>query len=352
MRRPWRAITSCLLALAAGLAACNRYNPNDFSPTAPGTANALVLSASATSIPADGFSVATITAQIDPASAPDRRTIVFTTTAGSFVGATDNSGRKATLTADTSGRAAVQLKSETVIETATVDASVSVANQVVVDKRIAVSFVAPGPAELLRISTSGSTAPADGATPIHVFADIAPGLPAAQRTVTFTTTLGSFADTAGAKTTTATADSSNRATADLVSAAAGQARVTATVASTSASTTVSFSPALPDSIVVSTDKAAIKASLDDSTVVTATLLRSPGSGTVTTGTVVSFRVVDPATGKDLNFIIRSITPSNDAHVSQATVIAGNTSFRGIATIQATVAGSTAVGQTNIDVISP
>jgi hypothetical protein len=351
MRRPSRAITSCLLALAAGLAACNRYNPNDYSPTAPGTANALVLSASATSIPADGFSVTTITAQIDPASAPDRRTIVFTTTDGTFVGATDNAGRKATVTADTTGRAAVQLKSVRVVESVTVDASVTVGGQIVVDKRIDINFVTLGPADLLRISTSGSTGLADGATPIHVFADISSGLPSDQRTVTFTTTLGSFADT-GTKTTTATADSSNRATVDLVSSAAGQARVTAAVASTSASATVSFSPTLPDSIVVSTDKPAIKASLDDSTVVTATLLRNPGSGSVTTGTVVSYRVVDPASGKDLNFIIRGVTPSNDAHVSQATVIAGNTSFRGIATIQATVAGSPAVGQANIDVIAP
>jgi hypothetical protein len=350
MRRPSRAITGCLLA-AAALAACNRYNPNDYSPTAPGTANALVLSASATSIPADGFSVAMITAQIDPASAPDRRTIVFNTTAGTFVGATDNSGRRATVTADSAGRASVQLKSEQVIETVTVDASVSVSGQVVVDKRLDVSFVAPGPSYLLRISTSAPSGVADGATPVHVFADIASGLPANQRTVTFTTTLGSFADSGG-KTTLATADASNRATVDLVSTAAGQARLTATVAATSASTSVGFSPALPDSIIVSPDKPAIKASLDDSTLVTATLLRNPGSGNVTTGTVVNYRVIDPASGKDLGFIIRSVTPSNDAHVSQATVIAGNTAFRGLATIQATVAGSPAVGQANIDVISP
>jgi hypothetical protein len=241
----------------------------------------------------------------------------------------------------------VQLKSEQVIETVTVDASVSVSGQVVVDKRLDVSFVAPGPSYLLRISTSAPSGVADGATPVHVFADIASGLPANQRTVTFTTTLGSFADSGG-KTTLATADASNRATVDLVSTAAGQARLTATVAATS----VGFSPALPDSIIVSPDKPAIKASLDDSTLVTATLLRNPGSGNVTTGTVVNYRVIDPASGKDLGFIIRSVTPSNDAHVSQATVIAGNTAFRGLATIQATVAGSPAVGQANIDVISP
>ncbi len=348
MRRLTRplALATASLGLLAALA-CNNYHPKEYSPTQPGTVDSLSLSASATAIPADGFSTATITAQIDPAAAPDRRTVVFTTSAGTFVGATDSGGKKVSVAADTLGRASVQLQSQQVIQTATVDASVSVGDQVLVDKRISIAFVAVGPNDLLRLSTSPSVGTADGATPVHVFADLSSGLPAGQRTVTFTTTLGTFADSKTA-TTMVTADSGNRATADLVSPAAGQARITATVANTSATTLVDFSAALPETIVVSPDKPAIKASLDDSTTVTATLFRSVG--TVTPGTVVTYKVIDPATKADLHFIIRSVTPSNSSQQSQAVVIAGNTTFRGTATIVASV--GSVQGTADIDVIAP
>jgi hypothetical protein len=336
-----------VIAAAALLGACN-YHPRDYSPTAPGTAAALALTSSAASIPDDGFSVATITAQIDPAAAPDRRTIVFTTSAGTFLGATDNNGQKISMAADTAGKASVQLQSSRAVQTAIVDASISVGSQVLVDQRISVSFVAAGPSDLIALAASPDSAPADGVTAVHVIAAIAPGLAAGQRTVTFTTTLGAFADSQ-ARTTMATADSSNHATVDLASPSAGQARVTGTVAQTSAQTTATFTPALPDSIIVSPDKPAIKASLDDSTTVTVTLLRSVG--TVTKGTVVSYRVVD-SQSRDLGFLIRSVSPSNDMGVSQAVVIAGNTSFRGTATIVATVAGASAVGQANLEVVNP
>jgi hypothetical protein len=342
-----RAAAVAWMLAAAGLAACN-YHPRDYSPTAPGTVNSLVLTASATALPDDGFSVVRITAQIDPAAAPDRRTVVFTTSAGSFLGATANNGQMISLAVDTTGAATVQLQSSRTVQTAAVDASISAGSQILVDKRIFIDFVATGPSALVTVSTSPASAPADGATPVHVIASISPGLPSSQRTVTFTTTLGAFADSQ-MRTTMATADSGNQATVDLASPTAGQARVTATVAQTSVGTTASFTPALPDSIIVSPDKNAIKATVDDSTTVTVTLLRNIGN--VTTGTVVSYQVVD-AQSRDLGFLIRSVSPSNAAGVSQAVISAGNTAFRGTATIIARVAGASAVGQANIDVISP
>lgn len=338
-----RRILPSLLLFAA--AACNQ------SPTEPSAANTLRFTPASAQIPADGFSRVTLTAEIDPRAAADRRTIIFTTSAGTFVGATEEAGRKLSLAADSAGRAQVELQSDRTVQTAIVTASVSAGKETLALQRAEVRFVATDPGALIRISTSAASAPADGATAVRIFADVAPDLPNGQRTVTFTTTLGSFADapTTAPRTTTATADAGNRATVDLLGPIdqVGQARVTTTVAGTTVQAFVEFFRALPDTIVVSPSKPQLTAAASDNLTVTVTLLRNIGM--VTQGTPVEIRVLDPATGANLNFLINGVQPSGTGGMTQATISAGNTTHRGLARIVVTVPGTNVRGEATIQI---
>jgi hypothetical protein len=73
---------------------------------------------------------------------------------------------------------------------------------------------------------------------------------------------------------------------------------------------------------------------------------------VSTGIIPTIRVVDPADGKDLQFLVRSVSPSTAAGVSQAEITAGSTPFRGVARIEVRVDGSPAVGVSFIEIVSP
>src|SRR5688500_16324318 len=79
----------------------------------------ITVTASAPSVPADGFSTVEITAQIDPTTRAADRSITFTTTAGTFVGAAAP-GTTLVVTADIDGVARATLRSSTTIETANV----------------------------------------------------------------------------------------------------------------------------------------------------------------------------------------------------------------------------------------
>ena len=96
-----------LAALAVLTVAGGCHDPDDFLPTAPETVDSLVLSVSASSMPADGFSRIEIFAQIDPLADDGKRTVVFTTTAGIFVGETEDNSNNRTkkVAADTTGLA-------------------------------------------------------------------------------------------------------------------------------------------------------------------------------------------------------------------------------------------------------
>jgi hypothetical protein len=76
-------------------------------------------------------------------------------------------------------------------------------------------------------------------------------------------------------TSVADADGSNIARVSLVSTTAGVARVTATVDSTTAETTVQFTTALPDRVIVAPDAVQLKSA--GSTTIRVTLLRNAGS---------------------------------------------------------------------------
>lgn len=107
------------VVLISGTSACSE---DSRGPVAPD--EVLALAASADAVPADGASQVTITARIPADAAPANRTLAFTTTAGSFVGA-DPPGTSIQVQADLEGRAEVTLESGTQPATARVEASVA-----------------------------------------------------------------------------------------------------------------------------------------------------------------------------------------------------------------------------------
>jgi hypothetical protein len=93
-----------LLALGTVAGGC-LHNPTDYES---GRTNAAVLTvgAVAASAPADGATLTAITASIPADARADRRTVAFSTTAGTFEGAT----REASVAADSSGQAVARLR--------------------------------------------------------------------------------------------------------------------------------------------------------------------------------------------------------------------------------------------------
>jgi hypothetical protein len=333
MRAP---LALLLVALIACLA-CS--DSNDRGPTAPEVLSALTLTVSASTAPADGFTRVELIARIDPNADANKRTILFSSTAGTLVGA---NGGTLQVTADQNGQAQAFLQAPNTPQAVFVDASVVNASSVL--RRVEIQFVTVDPNSQIKIGTSSSSLPADGATTIQVFADLAAGLPSGQRTVIFTASGGMLVQTS------ATADGSNRATVDLrAPGALGDIRVTATAAGITAQTTVAVFRALPDTVLVSTGKIQLQASLADSTTISANLVRN--LGTATANTIVTYSLIDPTTGAPINAFISNVTPSNASGTSTATLSVGSTTFRGTARVVARVEGGRS-GQANIEIVDP
>src|SRR5947207_1385780 len=113
----------CVLAVATvATTACHRPDDYLLSPTLADEVLSVTLSA--TSMPADGISRTTVTAQIDPRTDYDKRTVTFATTAGTLI-ADGQQGTTISVTADSSGKAVVELRSSTTATTARIDVSVA-----------------------------------------------------------------------------------------------------------------------------------------------------------------------------------------------------------------------------------
>lgn len=313
------------------------------SPTDP--SDGLLFSTSATSLPASGFARLTLTAMVDPRTTSANRTVTFKTSDGILIGAGTSgaAGKQLDVAVDVTGRAVAELQSSTNVGKATVSATAgSVTKTTIIDFTPAVA------ADIVRISVSNSSPPADGATVIQVYADVAPGLPADQRTVTFTTTYGNFL---GAQTSaTAKADNSNRATVDLKTPReAVTTRLTAAVAGVTAETTLKFIPALPDSISVSPAKLEIK--VGEEVNVTATLRRV--LGLVSVGQIVNYVALD-AQNKSVGGF-RNIIPSNGDGLSTAVFSTGTSTAPGLITIRASTVSSSGTeisADTTVRVLAP
>lgn len=300
------------------------------------------ISSTANTMPADGFSRITITAQLGSTASTTSRAVAFKTTAGTFVGAA-SPGKDASVNADSAGVAKVELRSSTDIEQATVTATAGG-----VTRTLTIAFLAVNPADIIRVSTSSNVVPADGETILQVVAQVAAGLQSNQREVSFTTSIGSFVKS-GNQTATETAGLDQRAVVDLkASPTIGTARVTATVNGVRAETTMAFVAALPQRVEVVVP-VSIKA--NEEVTVTAKLFRTPGN--VSRDRVVTFTAVDPD-GKTIG-VFHNVQVSAGDGTAAALFTPNSTEYRGPITIRAFTpsdGGGTVTGQASTTIVNP
>ncbi len=276
-----------LLVLTGMVSACKNDNRR-FSPTEEPLPSSIELSTTnnASSLPADGISTLAITANIAPGAVTTTRKAKFRTSSGSFAGAASGAS-EIEVFFEPDGRAVAILRSSTTPGTVIVSAQVldgtAVATAV---KQIQLQFVVPD-AEGLRFIHAPSRAPADGATASRFTVQVPASQPLGERTVTFTTTLGSF----GGSSTTAmvNAGADGEATILLYSPIDdGQGVLSASLSTLfRIETLVRFEPAPAESILVDVPA---RVGINGTATVKATLLRR--IGTPTNGTIVTFEAFD------------------------------------------------------------
>jgi hypothetical protein len=278
------------------------------------------VSTSRSTLPADGFSKAVITARLHRPGTVQQRTFTFETSAGILIASGQSSARALTVTADAAGEARVELQSEKTIGTAQV--RVTALN---LTHELAIQFAPVDPVQIITVTTERSSAPADGVTPLVISATVAPGLPAQRRTVTFSSTLGELIPAS------VEADGSNVARTSLVSAITGTARITATVDGTTVETTAKFNPALPDKVHLSVEAAELKSG--ESTSLLVTLIRT--NGAVSPHLSVTYSARTSTNGAIGSF--SAVTLAENA-IATATFNLGTTTYLGLVTIKATAEG--------------
>ena len=276
--------------------------------------------ASPMSIPADGFSRARITVRLKQILNARQREVTFETTAGILIAPGQASARVVTVEADENGHAEAELQSEKTVGVAHVRAT---AFNLLQD--FVMAFTPVDPAQIITVSASPSSVPADGVTPLTVAATIARGLPAGRRGVAFTSTLGQLIPSM------TEADGSNVARASLISSAVGPARVTATVDGTTAVTTAQFTPALPNRLHLSLDAAEL--SSRESTMVRVTLVRSTGTVSPNLRVTYSARTSTNASIGSFSGVTLAVNS-----VATATFNLGTTTYLGSVTVRAEADG--------------
>jgi hypothetical protein len=317
----------------------------------PAPEQVLGLTASADKIAANGYSIVTIAAQLDPRTRPELRDVTFTTSLGAFVGAAAATPREIVVPAGSEGQALATLRAGTEPGTATVTAEVRSAGAVLAVANLQVTFERAAAADILRVSISEQVAPADGATTTAVIVQLNPDLLPSQQIVSFTTTAGSFSTLGSVVTTDVRAGSDNAARVLLVSPREpATATVTATVSGFVGRTTVTFEAAPPDSLSVSVSGTLkITASFSSKVTVRAQLYREVG--TPSRGAEVQFSATDDSSGNAFGYF-SGVTPSDASGFSSAEFTPGNTAERGEATIRARVAGTPADGKVKVEIVAP
>ncbi len=343
MRRS-TALGSLVVSLL-GLAAVGCYKQSDYEPPALVEESLVVGTVGgATSIPADGVSRLTIVAQLDRRADLDKRTVVFSTSAGTLVGgaAATVSGERE-VAADSTGRATIELVSAQQVGPAVVLARVKEVPGL--SRSLAIGFTAADANDVIRFVTNPTSAPADGATKTVFTVEVSSALPLGTQ-VTFSTSGGQFAPESSAN-ATRMIDGSFRATVQLVSASTiGGGIVRATANQVTRETAISFVRALPDRILVSTGgKVTAQAGLADPVTVTVGFERDIGSVTVGTGAV--FSATD-SSGRAIGLFRDSSTVDANGRAA-STFLAGTTSYRGPVTIAVSTPGSSVRGTATIEI---
>lgn len=348
MHRFARRVVSLLAALsAAALVSGACYKQSDFEPPAV-IEESLVLGTAGgvTSLPADGVSRLRLVAQLDPRADLNRRTVIFTTSAGTLVGgapAVLAGGRE--VAADGTGQASIELVSAQQVGPAQVIASVKEVPGL--SRSIAIGFTAADVNGVIRFGASPSSAPADGASRSVFTVEVSSALPLGTQ-VAFATSGGLFAPE-NASSATRSVDGSFRATVELVSPGTiGTGLVTATANQVTRQAQISFVRALPDRILVSTGgKVTAQAGLTDPVTVTASFQRDIGS--VTPGTSAVFSATD-SSGREIG-IFRDASTVNASGSAAATFLAGTTTYRGPVTIAVSAQGGAVRGTATIEIVN-
>jgi hypothetical protein len=330
-----------LLALAAVLviltsAGC--YDPNRIV----GPDEVLLVTATPSAIPANGFSRSTITAKVNT-TVNRNVTVTFSTSGGGTLSSTTARGP------DGNGEVSVFLTSDATPKTVSVTAEVKDGAELLVSRSVIVTFDAAAADSVLRLIAATSQVEADGVSSVLLRAESNPA--AATRTVSFTTTNGSFVRDANPA---VTAQNNVAVASDGVAHAQlfaplipGSALVTATSSGFSASQTITFTPALPDFITLQASPLTVsRADEDNLTNLTAVLSRAVG--TVSRSTRVDFTIVNDASGESFGRF-QNITRSNEAETVTAQFVPGTAAPLGLATITARVPGSNVTAQVKINV---
>lgn len=211
------------------------------------------------------------------------------------------------------------------------------------------------PDKVLALTASAAAIPADGVSQATITAVIPADAAAANRTIAFTTTAGTFAGASPPGTSVQVpADVDGRAVVVLQSGTRpAEALVQASVAGFVRTVTVRFTAALPESIDVDPGTFALQAGFANTTTVTATLRRS-GGGIATQATEVRFTATNPAGDTVGEF--RAVTPSDAQGQATALYTAGDTAYRGPVTIAARVTdpatGATVTGTATLQIVDP
>ncbi|MEP7009253.1 MAG: hypothetical protein ABJC13_02920 [Acidobacteriota bacterium] len=347
MRRFPPRVVSVLAALSvAALVSSGCYKQSDFEPPAI-VEESLVLGTvgGVTSLPADGVSRLRLVAQLDPRADLNKRTVIFSTSAGTLVGGVPAAlagGRE--VAADGTGQATIELVSGQQVGPAVVMASVKEVPGL--SRSIAIGFTSADVNGVIRFVAAPTSAPADGASRTVFTVEVSSALPLGTQ-VAFATSGGLFAPESSSS-ATRSIDGSFRATVELVSPSAiGTGIVSATANQVTRQAQISFVRALPDRILVSTGgKVTAQAGLADPVTVTASFQRDIGK--VTPGTSAIFSATD-SSGREIG-IFRDASTVNDSGSAAATFLAGTTTYRGPVTIVVSAQGGTVRGIATIEIV--
>jgi hypothetical protein len=237
-----RALLSALALVA--LAGC--HNPDAYVLGPDRADEVLGVTPSATSIPADGIARVTIVAQLDPRTDNDKRTVKFTTSAGTLIGG-GKEGPTTDVAADTTGRATVELRSSTSPGTARLDVVAGT-----VARTTTVEFTPVASQDLYEVVVNPPAVPANGFSTSRVTVQLKRLGTPQQRVVKFEASAGTLI---GAGVTTphsanVQADADGLAAVDLQSEKSpGLARLLITALDTTREVTIEFVPADPGEII-------------------------------------------------------------------------------------------------------
>jgi hypothetical protein len=301
-------------------------------------------------LPADGFTTATVVAELDPRTAERYRDVSFSTTLGTFVAGTSSRDTTLVVAADARGRATATLRSSTTAGTAVLTAEIREGDVVKVSRVLDVPFERVPASNVLSLNLAATEAPADGASVTNVVVRIASNVVPAERVVTFTTTAGSLGSP-NVRSLDVRAATDDLASVGLISPReVGTAVVTATLNDVTVRAPVEFVTATPDSASLSvTGSFRVSATFSTKVLLRLELFREVG--TVTRGAEAAFSATDTSSGREFG-VFNTVSPSDVNGVIEAEFTPGNTAERGEATIRARVRGTNVSTQVTIEVVSP